>query len=463
MSRTGAEPLEITLKRLGQEHLLRRMARLPAERAQRLRSDLERQDWALLERLLADLDKPGTPAGEPEPAEYVPWPRTESEARRFRRARARGERLLREGKAAAFVVAGGQGTRLGYEGPKGCFPIGPLSGATLFQWHFEKVRARARRAGASIPLLVMTSEANHEQTLAHFEERGFYGMPREDVIVFRQGMLPAVDEKGRLLVAEPDRLALSPDGHGGALRALAREGILEQLEERGIEHLFYFQVDNPLVEVLDPVFLGLHASTKSDASSKVVVKRDAGEKVGVFARVGGRLCVVEYSDLPEALARRTDERGELLFRAGNVAIHVFRVDFLRRIGTQGARLPFHRARKKVPHVDEEDRPVVPEVANAIKFESFVFDALPLARRTLVVETLREEEFSPVKNAEGEDSPATARRDLSRRFCRWLEACGWRLPPEAVAEVGPLFALDASELRGVLRRRAPEGGRFLLRC
>lgn len=371
-------------------------------------------------------------------------------------ARAAGEDALRRGEVAALLVAGGQGTRLGSDRPKGMYPVGPVSGASLFRVHAEKVLALSRKYGKPVPLLVMTSPATHAETEAYFAEQRNFGLAAGDVIFFQQGTMPALDRAtGKLLLEAPGRLALSPNGHGGTLTALAETGLLADIEARGVRHVFYFQVDNPLVKVGDPGFVGRHVLAGSEASSKVVFKEQPGEKVGILAEVDGRCGIIEYSDLPAEMASERGADGTLAFRAGSPAIHLFSVDFLKRV-TGGGGLPFHVAKKKVPHYDPAaGRAVTPETENALKFERFVFDALPLADRWLVVETRREEEFAPLKNATGADSPESVRRALVRLHAGWLEAAGAAVPRDAAGdpvhpvEVSPLAALAADDLRGRL--------------
>jgi UDP-N-acetylglucosamine/UDP-N-acetylgalactosamine diphosphorylase len=241
-------------------------------------------------------------------------------------------------------------------------------------------------------------------------------------------MMPAFSMDGKLLLAETDSLALSPDGHGGSLRALNRSGALADMKRRGIEHLSYFQVDNPLVHTIDPVFLGLHDVTGSEMSSKTIPKAGPLEKVGNFVVGDGVLQVIEYSDLPDELAHQTNPDGSLKFNAGSIAIHALRLSFVERLTSTGRlELPWHRAEKKVPYVDERGSTVKPDKPNAVKLEQFVFDAIPLAKNAIVYETERAEEFSPVKNAEGVDSPATSRRDQIRRAARWLRSARVEVP------------------------------------
>jgi UDP-N-acetylglucosamine/UDP-N-acetylgalactosamine diphosphorylase len=435
------------LSRHGQQHLTYGWERLSTTERNALVTQIARIDFATL-RALQARDTPASVLPSRETICPVPVQSSAAPAD----VRAAGESALRRGEVAVLLVAGGQGSRLGFEKPKGMYPVGPVSNASLFRIHAEKVLALSRRYGRPVPLLVMTSPATHTETEAYFREHDFFGLPRAEVRFFQQGTMPAVDiATGRLLLEAPGRLFLSPDGHGGTLTALADSGLLAELERRGVRHVFYFQVDNPLVKVCDPAFLGHHVAARSEASSKVVFKEQPEEKVGVLAAVGGRCTIIEYSDMPTAMAAERTDDGSLRFRAGSPAIHIFDVNFLRRVTGRG--LPFHIARKKVPHLDTNTGETVnPAVENALKFELFIFDALPLADRWLVVETSRAEEFAPLKNATGADSPAAVREALSRLHANWLEAAGASVPqqpdgrPVHAVEISPLFALDAEQCR-----------------
>jgi UDP-N-acetylglucosamine/UDP-N-acetylgalactosamine diphosphorylase len=384
-------------------------------------------------------------------------PRTDAERVSRRHMAEEGEAMLAGGEVAVVVVAGGQGTRLGFDGPKGTYPIGPVSGATLFQIHCEKIVALGRRHGRPIPLYVMTSPENHEATARFFAEHANFGLER--VRLFTQGQMPAVDKAtGKILLADKGQLALSPDGHGGTLTALAAPGpdnspsCLEEMRAAGIRTIFYFQVDNPLVQIADPAFLGLHRKADAEVSFKVVEKVHPDERVGVVVEVGGRPQVIEYTDLPRDLAERREPEGTLELWAGSIAIHVFERAFIERIVAR-AELPFHRAIKKVPFVDDSGAPVEPAAPNAVKFETFIFDALPLAERYAVVECDRAIEFEPLKNASGPDSPASVRQRMSDNFAGWLESAGAAVVRSSDGstpfgiEISPLFALDAAELKG----------------
>jgi len=420
------------------------------------------------------------------PAPCTRLPENGGDPRQWAAARAAGEAALRAGRVAAFTVAGGQGTRLGYDGPKGTFAVTPLKKKPLFQLFAEKIKAAGLRHGRPLHWFIMTSHANHAPTEQFFEANRFFGLDRGRVHFFRQGRMPAVDFSGKILLETKASLALSPDGHGGSLRALHRGGALDLMQSEGIDTISYFQVDNPLVRCIDPAFIGFHLAAGAEMSSKMTPKAFAEEKVGHFCRQNGRIVVIEYSDMPLAMQREKNPDGSLRFSAGSIAIHVIDRDFARRMATgevaeSGVRssvsggaasggpaslrageeksgpqgrgpsnptLPFHRADKKISTIDNAGRPVKPEKANGVKFEMFVFDALPFARNSVVIETARADDFSPVKNAEGGDSPQTAREDQLRQYARWLKAAGADVATDATGlpvctlEVSPLFGDDA---------------------
>lgn len=445
------DELRQELQRHGQEHVLAFWHTLDDTQRQELVAQLQALDLDELHDLYAlrERGQPIPPVDRIEPVPFIPHDAPDRDERRRD-----GEAALRRGEVAVLVVAGGQGSRLGFEHPKGMYPVGPISRKSLFQIHAEKVLALSRRHGKPVPLLVMTSPATHDETVAYFAEKKRFGLPADEVFFFCQGTMPALDmQTGRLLLEAPGRLFLSPDGHGGTLTALAKSGLLERLRHRKIRHVSYFQVDNPMVTVADPVFLGHHLHARAEVSSKVIEKNAPKEKMGVFARIEGRCTVVEYSDLPDELAHATDATGRLQLWAGSPAIHLFDVAFLDRMTREPQYLAFHVARKKVPHIDADGRPVEPGTENALKFERFIFDVLPAAERWTVVEAKREE-FAPLKNADGLESPATVAQALSDQAADWIRRAGGTVPRRdghaAVAlEISPLYALDAEELAAKL--------------
>lgn len=447
----SADDLRATLRAFGQEHALRFHDGLPPAQRESLVSQLRRVDFALLARL-AGTESPEAEGAEAPlaraeraqpPGTVVRVPETQAQRDQWGQACRQGEALLCEGRVGAILVAGGEATRLGSPQPKGMFPIGPASGKTLFQLLAEQLLARSRGACAPIPYYVMTSDATHEATLDFFGKHAFFGLPERDVFFFRQGNMPAVDRtSGRLLLAEPHRLAWNPDGHGGIVSALGRSGALADMRRRGIDFLYYHQVDNPLARVCDPAFLGFHCERGAEVSTKVVAKTGPDEKMGVLVDVDGKTQIIEYSDLPAAAAARRDGHGQLVFWAGSTAIHVFSRGLFDRLEREQIELPFHRAIKKVPHIDESGRRVDPPVENAYKFERFIFDVLPLAEQSLVVEARREDEFCPLKNKSGDFSPPFVQQAMHRLHSGWLSAAGLPAPQVGPVEISPLVALDA---------------------
>lgn len=438
------------LRNIGQEHVLTFWPSLAEWQRAELLADLDSIDVAQLPGLARMATHPPGPHIHRDlaPAKVIPLESIGAEMKQ------RGRDLLTVGKVAAFTVAGGQGTRLGFDGPKGALPISPVRNKPLFQLFAEAILATGERYGHHARWYIMTSPANDAASRHFFQQRGHFGLPPDEVAFFQQGVMPAFDRQGKMLLDQQHRLALSPDGHGGSLLALRKSGMLQDMAARGITHISYFQVDNPLVACLDPAFIGLHDMSQSEMSSKTLPKADDLEKVGNFASVDGKLTVIEYSDLPAALAHARNSDGSRRFDAANIAVHLISREFVERLTADAASfaLPWHRAEKKVPCVDlSTGRRVEPATANGIKLESFVFDALPLAANPVLMETSRAEEFSPVKNATGVDSVETARRDMSRRAVRWLETAGWQVPrradgePDGTFEISPLLALDAEEL------------------
>lgn len=448
----ATHPLVTAFQQAGQGHVFAHFETLDSAHQAELLADAAEVDLAEIAELTRTLVRQNAAAGvdlsDLAPAPYEALPKQGGDAAAWAEAKRLGEEALRAGRVAAFVVAGGQGTRLGYDGPKGTYPVTPVLKKSLFQVFAEKLRAAGARYGKPLHWFIMTSHINHAATEAFFQEHKFFGLDPEHVHFFRQGRMPAVGFDGKVLLEDKHRIAMSPDGHGGSLRALQRSGALDLMQREGIDILSYFQVDNPLVRFIDPAFVGWHLKTRSEMSSKMVPKAYAGEKVGHFCTQRGKTVVIEYSDLPKAMQEETDAAtGKLRFVAGSIAIHLLDREFIRRMATGADALPFHRADKKIPCLDACGSPVKPEKANGVKFEMFVFDALPFAKNPVIIETDRADDFSPVKNAEGVDSPKTCAEDQLRQFARWARANGAELAVDATGlppfafEVSPLFGYD----------------------
>lgn len=329
----------------------------------------------------------------------------------------RGEEAIRAGRVCGLLVAGGDGTRLGFLGPKGVLEVTPVKKKSLFQIFAEQIQEAQKRYRCVVPWFIMTSEGNYDETVSFFLDNNQFGLT--EVHFFKQGAWPILDFEGKLLLDERGLIAMAPDGHGGCFEALHKSGCMRKMELLGIDIISYFQVDNPLVRCIDPFFIGLHLLSDSEMSCKVVKKRDSTEQVGVFCEEGGTVKVVEYTYILEEVGEKRNEDGELVFNLGNIGVHLMALGFAKKMGeSQGLR--FHPMRKKVTFLDENGSVVVPNEPNALKFEKLIFDGLAEAKEVILLEVLREEEFSPIKNAEGLDSLDSCKRDQIRRCLGWLE-------------------------------------------
>jgi UDP-N-acetylglucosamine/UDP-N-acetylgalactosamine diphosphorylase len=381
------------------------------------------------------------------PAPVITIPETDKEKEEEQNARRAGETLLRNGKVAVLIVAGGQGSRLGFEGPKGIYKISPIKQKPLFQLFAEQIKALSKIYSTQIPLLIMTSEENHDETVRFFENKDYFDLEKKTLHFFRQDMLPAVTPDGNFVLQSNFRLFTNPNGHGGSLKALYDSGALETLLKEGFTDLFYCQVDNPLVKIADPVFLGYHTMAHAEVSTKVVRRRSIEEKVGVYVSCNQKDAIIEYSDMSPENMSALDDTGNILYWAGNTAIHIFSLPFIKRINDHGFALPYHCARKNTDLTDRNGKPTRLDVW---KFETFVFDAIPMAERACCMEIAREEEFAPIKNKDGADSPETARSAMIDLYCGWLGKAGVHVSPNTAIEISPLFALDEAELCNKLR-------------
>jgi len=380
---------------------------------------------------------------------YHPAPAGPQQQRKYAEAVKLGKELISAGKVAAFVVAGGQGTRLGFDGPKGNFPISPIKNKTLFRIFADSIAAASQKYHADCPWYVMASPLNYGQTTEIFRSNNYYGLGEKNVFIFQQGTLPNFSSDGKILLADKANIACSPDGHGGSLRALYQSGALDDMKRRGVEFLSYWQVDNPLINIFDPLFIGLHVLDKAEMSSKALIKTGPKEKVGNFCLVDGRVTVIEYSDLPDELAEKRNPDGSLVFQLGSIGIHIINRAFVEKLNGDDFSLPLHKAVKKIPHIDEDGNAVE---SDSIKLESFVFDALPLASKSVILQTIRSEEFAPTKNATGVDSAETTRKMMTARAAGWLESAGITIPRkpdgsvDCVLEIAPSFALEKEDIK-----------------
>jgi UDP-N-acetylglucosamine/UDP-N-acetylgalactosamine diphosphorylase len=444
------------LTKHNQQHLLKFWDELDEPAREKLLSQVEQIDFKSLDSKINEYVKNSAPTKLPskiEPAPvYTAIPQTAEQKEKFLKAKKLGAELLSKGKVAAFVVAGGQGTRLGFDGPKGDFKISPIKNKSLFQIFAETIKAAGKKYNFSPKWYIMTSPLNYEPTRKIFKDNNFFGLGENAVFFFQQGTEVNYSIDGKILLADKGAIAESPDGHGGSLKAIYKSGAVADMKKYGIEYLSYYQVDNPLLNIFDPLFVGLHALDNAEMSSKYLTKCGPLEKVGNFCLADGKVTVIEYSDLPDELANKKNADGSLVFALGSIAIHIISRTFIERLNAKGFALPYHRAVKKIPYIDiETGKKIEPQKPNGIKLETFVFDALPLAKESIILETLRSEEFAPVKNAEGADSPAVTKRMMTERSAKWLESAGVKVPKktdgsiDCIIEIAPSFALCAEDV------------------
>ncbi len=450
-TRPDFETLRRRFRAHGQDHVFAFWEQHSQSEREALLAQAARIDLSLLERLFRDHCAAVRVSPKLEPLEIQRVPEHGGDAEAFRAARERGEDLLARGRLAVLVAAGGQGSRLGFDGPKGAFPLGPVTGRTLFELQAQKLRALGRRYGHSVPWYIMTSPSTDAATRQIFASHDSFGLSPVDVFFFSQQTFPAVDFEGRLMLQSPARIFESPNGHGGCLTALLDSGAARDMRSRGCETIFYYQVDNPLVKIGDPTYLGFHATAEAEMSCKITAKRDPQDKMGVVARVDGHPSIVEYTELSDSHRYARNADGELLYWAGNLAVHVLELSFVERVAARADEvLSYHASAKRIPCIGVDGKPHSPAEANGYKFERFIFDALSAARSIAVVETLREEEYSPVKNSDdaNRECPATARRDLSCMYRRWLFESQISVPGDEGIwiEIDHSFADGAEDLK-----------------
>ncbi|KAI9754765.1 MAG: Peptidyl-prolyl cis-trans isomerase cyp6 [Chaenotheca gracillima] len=374
-----------------------------------------------------------------------------------------GLELIAEGKVAVVLMAGGQGTRLGSSDPKGCFNIGLPSDKSLFQIQAERIvrlqelaQKKHGKEKVVLPWYVMTSGPTRKPTEKFFELHKYFGLEKENIQIFEQGVLPCISNDNKILMESKSKVAVAPDGNGGIYQALVTSSVLQNMRERGIKHIHAYCVDNCLVKVADPAFIGFAASKDVDVATKVVRKRNAKEPVGLILLKNDKPDVVEYSEIDQATAEAKDPKQPdvLKFRAANIVNHYYSFRFLETIPEWAHQLPHHVARKKIPYVDtEKGETVKPESPNGIKLEQFVFDVFPRLElnKFASMEVKREDEFSPLKNAKGtgEDDADTSRADILQQGKRWVEAAGGTVTSEQVehngVEVSPLISYGGEGL------------------
>jgi|LSQX01.2.fsa_nt_gb UDP-N-acetylglucosamine pyrophosphorylase len=429
------------LKKSGQEHLLQFYEDLDPSSQSELLQQIAHLDVEYINDLYKDLveERSLIIADDLAAMKSVTWDKVDPKEKL--RLWDLGLKAIRDGKVAAFLVAGGQGSRLGFDGPKGAYDIGLPSHKSLFQLQGERIKKISEMAGGSIPWYIMTSPLNHQDTEDFFARKDFFGLNEDEIKFFPQGTLPSVNEDGKILLAAKDQVSANPDGSGGCFRAFKESGLLDDISSRNIEYIFFYGVDNALVRVCDPYFVGFAIDSGKDISSKAVLKAHSGEKVGVYAYRNKKPSIIEYTELPSHLAQAEDDAGQLKFGSGNIVTHLFKADFLKQ--ALDKKTPYHVAHKAVEYVDLNGELVKPLQPNAYKFEALYFDLFQYAHDMAILNVRREEEFSPVKNFEGVDSKDTAREMFLDLCTSWVKELG--IITKKRIEISPLLSIYGDDL------------------
>ena len=399
------EEVRRKLEECGQEQLLRFYDELDQEKKDQLLAAIEKTDLSVLGALRR---KSADTRGVFSPLGALTVPEIQAHKEEYYQE---GLRILKEGKAAAVLLAGGMGTRLGADRPKGTFDIGVTRPLYIFECLFNNLLHYAKEAGRCFPLLVMTSDLNHDATVSFLTEHSFFGYDPDEIFFFTQEMAPCADYNGKLLLEKNWKPAVSPNGNGGWYSSLVKAGLDQVLEERGVEYLTVFGVDNVLAQVNDPCYLGAFALSGKDCAGKVVKKAAPDERVGVLCLEDGRPSIVEYYEMTDEMRTLRDAKGELAYNYGVILDYTFRLDKLKALAKKD--LPLHIVEKKIPYIDENGTEVQPEAPNGYKFETLVLDMIHLMDSCLPYEVIREQEFAPIKNRTGIDSVESARALLEK--------------------------------------------------
>lgn len=407
------EEIKEILKKNNQEQLLVCYDKLNTEGKEKLLNQISDIDFKQINTLYENTkNNKNTNSKDDliEPIDYVDESKlTEEEYNNYKNV---GENIIKTKKLAVLTVAGGQGTRLGFKGPKGKYDIGLDTHESLFELICKPLKEANKKYGVIIPWYIMTSNENNEETVSFFKENNYFGYPEKEVKFFIQGEIPMISEDGKILVNEEGFVKLAADGHGGVFKSMVRSGVLKDLNDRNVDWLVIGPVDNPLINMADPIFLGVTASKNCMAAGKSVVKANPEERVGVFCKRNKKPSVIEYTEISQEMCNLRDKNGELVFGESNVNCNLFNMKRINEVAEN--ELPYHAAHKKADYIDENGKLVVAEKPNAYKYETFIFDAFESMESMAILRVKREEEFAPVKNAEGVDSPATS-RELYKKF------------------------------------------------
>ncbi len=392
------------LKKYGQEHILDYYDELNENEKDELLSQIEMTDFSVLENL--EEKDISSKRGKFEPLGAVT---VEDIAENREKYYSAGAEAIKNGKVGAVLLAGGQGTRLGFDKPKGMFNIGVTKELYIFECLMNNLLKVVESTGAYVPLYIMTSEKNHHDTVSFFEEKNYFGYDSSYIKFFIQDMAPSVDFNGKIYMESKSDISISPNGNGGWFSSIVRAGLLNDIKNKGIEWINVFAVDNVLQQIADPCFIGAVINSGSQSGSKVVSKVSPDERVGVLCLEDGKPSIVEYYEMTEEMRTLRTESGQLAYKYGVILNYLFRVDRLEDIISE--KMPVHVVEKKIPYMDSNGGFVIPEKNNGFKFETLVLDMVHLQESCLPYEVERSKEFAPVKNAEGVDSVDSARELL----------------------------------------------------
>ena len=400
------------LKEYNQEHVVRLMKKLDAEKQEELIKQIQRIDFHQISELYNNTKKEiEFKEGKIEPLKYLDKAKlTDNQRKKFDEL---GEKIIKSGEYAVVTMAGGQGTRLGHPGPKGTFKLDVYGkGKYLFEILTENLKEANQKYDVTIPWYIMTSKENNEETVQFLEKNNYFGYDKDFVTIFTQSELPLVDLQGKLLINKDFMIKEASDGNGGTYSSLRASGCLAEMKEKGIKWVFIGGVDNVLLKMADVTLLGMAKDKNVQIASKSVVKANPHEKVGVFGKMNGHPKVIEYSELPKRMAEQCDRNGELKYGESHIMCNLYTIEAIEKISKET--LMYHSALKKNSYIDEDGKEVIPEEPNSYKFESFIFDAFEFFDDIAILRGKREDDFAPVKNKEGVDSPKTA-KELYEKF------------------------------------------------
>ncbi len=398
------------LKEYGQEHLLRFFDELNEEEKKSLIDQINEADFTLLDALK---DKDQNKTSDDKGGKIAPLGALEIDeiTKNKEKFEAKGLEALRQGKVAALLLGGGQGTRLGFDGPKGSYNLGVTREFYIFQAQINNMLDVCKKAGCYFPLIIMTSDKNDAETRRFLKEKNYFGYPEEKIRFFRQDMAPSVDYEGKIYLEGKAQLSLSPNGNGGWFKSLVKSGLDKELVKMGVEFINVFSMDNVLQRICDPVFIGATLLSGCNCGAKVVAKNAPGEKVGALCLKDGLPTIVEYYEMGDQLAAEKDENGKLKYRFGVILNYLFSLKRMYEI--VDGKMPLHIVEKKIPYIDKQGNLIKPETPNGYKFEYLATDTVRDMLSCLSFEVEREREFAPIKNKEGVDSVVSARELLAK--------------------------------------------------